>query len=624
MVLWIQTISLQQVIGLASKFNGKAFLARCTRKPGVYRFYNAQEKILYVGKARNLHDRLSSYFASQVNSRKTAAMLNHVADVQVTVTNDETEALLLEQALIKKYRPPYNILLRDDKSYPYIVIDTSHEFPRAGFHRGKRTKDALYFGPYPNVASVKEALNVLEKVFKLRNCHDTMFKQRTRPCLQYQINRCTAPCVGKVSQAQYAEQVQMAVDFLEGRDSKVLSSLQEQMLEAAEQLEFEKAADFRDQISLLRLIQQKQHVDTANATANVDIFALLSRHGYAVIEELTVRNGRLLGHKSHSITLQLDQAPAEIMETFVAQYYLNQSDSSLLPKEIITNYPLRQEHLAEALLQHSGRRMHFSHNVRGQRLAWLRLAEDNAKNSMVALLANQQNIQDRLQSLQENLSLSVLPERIECFDISHTGGEKAVAACVVFGTEGPMKQQYRRYNVSPKVAGDDYAAMSEAVQRRYRRTLQSDQPMPDLLLIDGGKGQVSAVATILAELGLPDIEIIGISQAPGKRKNTEERLHKTDGSVVVLPPDNRGLHLLQQVRDEAHRFALIGHRARRKKTRTSSSLEGIPGVGAKRRKALLHHFGGLAQLRNASEEAIAAVDGIGPQLAHTVYSWLHE
>lgn len=605
-------------------FDSKAFLERCTRKPGVYRFINDKEQILYVGKARNLHDRLSSYFVAQVASRKTEAMLTHVANVEVTVTHDETEALLLEQALIKTHKPPYNILLRDDKSYPYILIDQTHAFPRASFHRGQRNKKGLYFGPYPSVASVREALNALEKVFKLRNCHDSMFKQRSRPCLQYQIKRCSAPCVGKVSEEEYAHQVQMAVDFLEGRDTQLLAGLELRMLEASSELAFEQAAELRDQIALLRLIQQKQYVDTTDESASADVFAVLTRHGKAVVEQLTIRHGRLLGHKSHALTLQLDQAPEEVLESFVLQYYLAIENVEELPKEVLLSHEISSASLADVLFQRHGRRLRFATQVRGQRQAWRRLAEENSRHSLASLLAHQQNIEQRFLALQDALGLAAMPERIECFDISHTSGEKAVAACVVFGVEGALKQEYRRYNVSPQQEGDDYAALAEAVGRRYRRTVESESLMPDLLLIDGGKGQVSSVASALAELGLPDIEIVGISQAPGKHKNAEERLHKLDGTVIVLPPEHRGLHLLQQIRDEAHRFALIGHRARRRKSRAGSALEGIPGVGPKRRRALLHHYGGLAQLRNASEQSIAAVEGIGPQLAHTIYAWLHE
>lgn len=590
----------------------------------MYRFFNQHKKILYVGKARNLHDRLSSYFVGKITSRKTEAMLSHVAYVETTVTHDETEALLLEQALIKTHRPPYNILLRDDKSYPYILIDRAHAFPRVGFHRGERKKTGQYFGPYPSVASVKEALNVLEKVFKLRNCHDTMFKQRTRPCLQYQIKRCTAPCVGKVSMEAYAKQVEMAVDFLEGRDNQLLADLEQQMLDASQALAFERAAELRDQIAALRLIQQKQYVDTTDETASADVFAVIVRHGKAVVEQLSIRHGRLLGHQSHGLTLHLDQRPEDVLKSFVEQYYLTMEGTEKLPKEVLLSHAIHSESLREALFQRHGRRLRFAHQVRGQRQAWRRLAEENAQHSMVNLLAKQQNMEQRLMALQEALSLHSVPERIECFDISHTGGEKAVAACVVFGLEGPVKSNYRRYNVAPPQAGDDYAALAEAVVRRYRRMIENEQPMPHLLLIDGGKGQVSTVAAALAELGLPDQEIIGISQGPGKHKNVEERLHKVDGTVIVLPAEHRGLHLLQQIRDEAHRFALLGHRARRQKSRTGSVLEGIPGVGPKRRRALLHHFGGLAQLRNASEEAIAAVEGIGPQLARTIYAWLHE
>jgi len=606
------------------QFDGKTFTERCTRKPGVYRFFDDKEKILYVGKARNLHARLSSYFLSTVTCRKTAAMLKRVADAQVTVTHDETEALLLEQALIKEHRPPYNILLRDDKSYPFILIDQSTDFPRASFHRGKRNKTGMYFGPYPSVASVKEALSILEKVFKLRNCQDSLFKQRSRPCLQYQINRCTAPCVGLVDKEAYAQQVQFAVDFLEGRDQQVLGKLEQEMVAAAELLQFEKAAEIRDQIASLRLIQQKQHVDTGSQDANVDVLSVLSRHGQAVVEQLFVRNGRLLGHKSHAFTLQLDSSAEEVLETFLAQYYLAEDETIQLPREVLINLPLATDSIADAVFKQSGRRIRFASQVRGQRQAWLRLANENASTSLLSLLANKEHLEQRFIALQEALSLSVLPERIECFDISHTGGEKAVAACVVFNVEGPLKQEYRRYNVNPAQAGDDYAALAEAVQRRYKRAKGSEQAMPDLLLIDGGKGQVSAVAEVMAELGLPEVQILGISEAHGKKKNIAERLHKQDGAVIVLPQENRGLHLLQQIRDEAHRFALIGHRARRKRSSTGSALEGIPGVGPKRRRALLHHFGGLAQLRNASEEAIAVVEGVGPRLAHTIYSWLHE
>lgn len=603
-------------------FDSAQFLRHCSRRPGVYRMYGADDSILYVGKARDLQARLNSYFQKNVSSVKTRALVQRIARIATTVTADETEALLLEQALIKELRPPYNILLRDDKSYPYIRISTEQTFPRVSFHRGKRRSGTRYFGPYPSAGSVREGLATVEKVFRLRNCPDSYFNNRTRPCLQYQIKRCTGPCVGLVSEADYRSQVSLAIDFLEGRDTAVSQQLEQRMLDAAQAQDFERAAELRDQLAAIRQVQQKQYVDTQRGDA--DVLAVASAPGVVVVELLMVRQGRVLGHQSYFPRYRGEETEQDVLEAFLAQYYLNDLGDQALPAEVLLDRQVEvADTLADALKQSRGRRVRFASAVRGERAGWLRMAQANANQSLAAHLATQSNLDQRFAALGELLK-STPPQRIECFDISHTGGENAVASCVVFGPEGAIKGDYRRFNVSPPQAGDDYAALAEAVTRRYERVTREGKALPELLLIDGGKGQVRAVHDALALLTLPDgMRVLGISKGPSRKAGLEV-LHPVQGAPLIPGADHPGLHLLQQVRDEAHRFAITGHRARRGKTRSSSSLEGIPGIGPRRRQQLLRHFGGLAQLRDASREAIAAVPGISDVLATSIYEWLHD
>lgn len=604
------------------RFDAAAFLRHCSRKPGIYRMLDENGQVLYIGKARDLKARLGSYFQKNVEAIKTRALVARVAGVQTTVTHDETEALLLEQALIKEHRPPYNILLRDDKSYPYIRMSVEQTFPRIGFHRGQRRGGSRYFGPYPSSSSVREALNLVEKVFRIRNCRDSYFRNRTRPCLQYQIRRCTAPCVGLVSEEAYREQVKLAMDFLEGRDVQVSAELERRMASAAEALDFEKAAEIRDQIAAIRLVQQKQYVDTQRG--DVDVLAVVARHGLAVVELLVVRQGRVLGHHSYYPRVRPEDTEEDILEAFLGQYYLSDNGDQALPAEVILDRKVEgMEALADALRNKRNKRVRFAHGVRGERQGWLRLARENAAQTLTGALASRDNISQRYRALATLLTMEAPPGRIECFDISHTAGEQAVASCVVFGPEGAIKGDYRRFNVSPEQGGDDYAALAEAVTRRYQRVTREGKALPDLLLIDGGKGQVRRVAEALDEISLGYMQILGISKGPS-RKAGLELLHRPNGTVLTPAADDPALHLLQQIRDEAHRFAITGHRARRGKQRSASTLEEVPGIGPRRRQQLLHHFGGLQQLRNASVESLAQAPGISQAMAETLYAWLHD
>ncbi|MBQ0755389.1 MAG: excinuclease ABC subunit UvrC [Gammaproteobacteria bacterium] len=606
-----------------SLFDSRAFLASCSSLPGVYRMSGSDGKLLYIGKARDLRARLTSYFVGNITSAKTRALVSRIATIDVTVTHSEAEALLLEQSLIKQHRPPYNILLRDDKSYPYIRITTSDEWPRVAFHRGQRRSGSRYFGPYPSGASVREALALLEKVFQLRNCRDSYFRNRTRPCLQYEIRRCTAPCVGLVSEQDYARQVQMAMAFLDGKDASVTDQMTQLMEQAAEALNFEAAADIRDRLSAIRQVQQKQHVDTGSG--DVDVIAVGIRHGLALIEILMIRGGRMLGHRTIKPVARGEDSEATVLSAFLPAYYLNERPDQKWPAEIIVEHELEDGvAIVEAIGQRFARKVRLAHSVRGQRAAWLNMAQQNLDQALTVQLMAAASLQQRFDALIELLALPEPIERIECFDISHTQGEKAVASCVVFGPEGALKGDYRRFNVEPEVGGDDYAAMEEAVRRRYQRVQKEQGKLPGLLLIDGGKGQVGRACKVLVELGLDqDVPVLGIAKGPS-RKAGEEVLIAGDGREWLPGPDHVGLHLLQQVRDEAHRFAITGHRQRRGKARNQSALEEVPGVGAVRRKALLSYFGGLDQLRNASAEQISRVNGISKALASHIYAWLHE
>lgn len=605
---------------MAETFDSAAFLAACSSHPGVYRMLDAETKLLYVGKAKNLKKRLSSYFRKTGLAPKTAALVARIAQIETTITANETEALLLEQTLIKEWRPPYNILLRDDKSYPYVFL-TDGDFPRLSLHRGAKKQKGRYFGPYPSAGSIRESLGLLQKAFQVRQCEDSYFRNRTRPCLQYQIKRCKAPCVGLVDPAEYAEDVRHSVMFLEGRSNALAEELSAGMERAAAQLDFEKAAELRDQIGLLRRVQDQQSME--GGTGDVDVLAAVVNPGGACVHLISVRGGRVLGSKNFFPQVGIEEGVGEVLAAFIAQYYLGNPERDL-PGELIVNV-LHEDFptLTAALAEQRGRELHISLRVRGTRARWQQLAVTNAEQALTARLANRQHVAARFEALAEALNLSEPPQRMECFDISHSSGEATVASCVVFGPEGPLKSDYRRYNIEGVTAGDDYAAMHQALTRRFGRIKEGEGKLPDILLVDGGKGQLAMAQDVLQELAVPDLTLLGVAKGV-TRKPGLETLYLNDASnEFTLPADSPALHLIQQIRDEAHRFAITGHRARRGKARRTSSLEDIAGVGPKRRRELLKHFGGLQELSRASIEEIAKAPGVSKKLAESIYAALH-
>lgn len=605
----------------AAPFDAAAFLKAVTGKPGVYRMFDADGQLLYVGKANNLKKRLSSYFRKTGLSPKTAALVARIQHIDTTITANETEALLLEQSLIKVSRPPYNILLRDDKSYPHVYLSSGDAYPRLGLHRGAKKAKGRYFGPYPSAGAIRESLSLLQKTFKVRQCEDSYFRNRLRPCLQYQIKRCKAPCVGFVSEEEYAEDVRHSVMFLEGRSNALSDELTRAMETAAQELQFERAAELRDQIAQLRRVQDQQSIDTEHG--NVDIVAAAVMPGGACVHVIMVRQGRVLGSRNHFPRVPIEQSPGEVLAAFLPQYYLGGAEREL-PGEIIVNavhedLPV----IADALAQARGFSVTFSHKVRGTRSRWQSMAVTNAEQALASMLSNRQNIQARFEALQEALQLDELPMRLECYDISHTSGESTVASCVVFGPEGPLKSDYRRYNIEGITAGDDYAAMHQVLMRRFTRLREGEGKMPDILLVDGGKGQMKMAREVLQELAIHDLTLLGVAKGVTRKAGLETLYLNDPHNELVLPGHSPALHLIQHIRDEAHRFAITGHRQRRGKTRNTSTLEGIPGVGPKRRRELLKHFGGLQELTRASTAEIAKAPGISKKLAEQIYTALH-
>jgi excinuclease ABC subunit C len=602
-------------------FDPAAFLAVCSSHPGVYRMFDASAKLLYVGKAKNLKKRLSSYFRKTGLASKTAALVARIAQIETTITANETEALLLEQTLIKEWRPPYNILLRDDKSYPYVFLSSEDRYPRLGIHRGAKKQKGRYFGPYPSAGAIRESLALLQKAFMVRQCEDSFFKNRTRPCLQYQIKRCKGPCVGLVDPAEYAEDVRRSVMFLEGRSSALTEELSSAMEQAAMQLDFERAAELRDQVAILRRVQDQQSMD--GGTGDVDVVAAIINPGGACVHLISVRGGRVLGSKNFFPQVAIEEEVGGVLAAFLAQYYLTNSERDL-PSELIVNtqhedFPV----LLAALAELRGRELTISYRVRGNRARWQQLAVTNAEQALTARLANRQHTAARFEALAQALDLQEIPSRLECFDISHSSGEATVASCVVFGQEGAVKSDYRRYNIENVTAGDDYAAMHQALTRRFSKLKEGEGKLPDILLVDGGKGQLNMARAVLQELAVPDLLLLGVAKGV-TRKPGFETLYLNDAAhELTLPADSPALHLIQQIRDEAHRFAITGHRARRGKARRTSTLEEIPGVGPKRRRELLKHFGGLQELTRASSEEIAKVPGVSKKLAESIYDSLH-
>lgn len=601
-------------------FDAAEFLAKLTTRPGIYQMYNANAEILYVGKAKNLKNRVSSYFRNTGLNIKTQALVSRIANIQVTVTHSEMEALLLEQNLIKEQRPPYNILLRDDKSYPYIFVSDRDKYPAVRFSRGSRAKNGRYFGPFPSGGAVRESLNLLQKIFRIRQCEDSFFRNRSRPCLQYQINRCSGPCVEMISKEDYAQDIRHATMFLEGKNTNIIKELGESMEQASQELEFEKAAVYRDQISSLQQVQEQQYV--TGMSGDADVFGIASQPGGVAIHMLYVRGGRVLGTKVVHPKVSVEDSNEEILTAFVSQWYLGTTRE--IPNQIIVAFPLiDQDLLEQALCEKRSRKVAISHNVRGERAGWLSLAQTNAEQQLASALANKQNVYNRFLALQEAMSIDTLPSRLECFDISHSSGEATVASCVVFDRNGPLKSDYRHFNIEGITGGDDYAAMHQALERRYTRIKKGEGKLPDILLIDGGKGQVAQAMDVLEQLQITEVMVVGVAKGPSRKAGLEILILGETGEEVTLASDSPALHLVQHIRDEAHRFAITGHRARRGKARKKSRLEGIPNVGPKRRRELLRHFGGLQEVERASIEEIAKVSTISRKLAEEIYAALH-
>ena len=599
-------------------FDPKEYVASLPRRPGVYRMYDAAGELLYVGKARNLKDRVGTYFAPNNVSPKVQALVQQIRGIEVTVTNSETEALLLEYNLIKEHKPRFNVVLRDDKSFPYIHLATDHDYPRLAFYRGPRNLPGRYFGPFPSAGAVRETLQSLQKLFLIRNCRDTFFANRSRPCLQHQIGRCSAPCVGLVSRETYAEDVASAVKVLEGRSADLNAQLAVRMEEAASRLEFERAARLRDQLAALKHIQAQQIV-TAEAERDADVLALVGEPGEYAVSVMLVRGGRNLGTTSYFPRATLAE-PEEALRSFMLQYYAGQDPAV----EVLVGRELPDaDSLADILRERAGHEVRIRHPRRGMPSRWVELAQENATQALRMRLAQRQGAEEMLAALAEALDLPERPARIECFDISHTGGEGTVASCVVFDGEGPLKKEYRRFNITGITPGDDYAALHQALERRYTRILGGEVPVPDLLLIDGGSGQVGEVHAVLAQLGFGDLTIVGVAKGPDRRPGQERLFIYGAAAPRVLEPHSPALRLIQRVRDEAHRFAITGHRRRRARRHNESVLETIPGLGPAKRRALLKHFGGLQGVLKAGMAEFEQVEGIGASLARIIYDHLH-
>ncbi|HEX9802371.1 MAG TPA: excinuclease ABC subunit UvrC [Gammaproteobacteria bacterium] len=601
-------------------FDYKAFLKTLTTRPGVYRMLDAEGTVIYVGKAKNLKRRVSSYFSRHDSSPKTRSMVSQIRNIEIAVTNTENEALLLENNLIKALRPRYNILLRDDKSYPYIYL-SDDEFPRLSLHRGRRSKKGRYFGPYPSAAAVRESLNLLQKLFPVRQCEESFYRNRQRPCLQYQIKRCSGPCVELIDRESYREDVRHAVMFLEGKDNAIIDELVRKMEAASAALDFERAARYRDQIANLRRVQEKQFV--MGGGGDLDVIAVALKDGVGCVQVFFIRNGRNLGNKSYFPQHTAEADSAEILAAFISQYYLGGSEHPI-PGEILISEHLPEQALLEQVLsEQAERKVSLSDRLRGDRARWLQLARTNAEQALSSHLATRQNIINRFEALREALGLDEQPQRIECFDISHTMGEATVASCVVFDSNGAVKSDYRRFNIEGITPGDDYAAMEQALTRRFKRLKEGEGKYPDILLIDGGKGQLRQAEKVLEELQVIGVILIGVAKGPTRKPGLEQLILSGHSTPIILPPDSPALHLIQQVRDEAHRFAITGHRQRRAKARRTSSLEGIPGLGPKRRQQLLRQFGGLQEVARAGVEDLMVIKGISRKLAQSIYDAFH-
>jgi excinuclease ABC subunit C len=602
-------------------FDHKPFLKQLTQHPGIYQMIDADGAVLYVGKARNLRKRVASYFRQSGLSVKTQALVSRIENIDVTVTETEVEALILEQNLIKQYRPPYNILLRDDKSYPYIFISDRDQYPRISFHRGTKRRKGRYFGPFPGVQAVRDSMNFLQKTFRVRQCEDAVFRNRSRPCLQYQIKRCTGPCVGLIDEATYQRDVRHTAMFLQGGGDTLLRELEKDMDKAAAEQAYERAAEIRDQIISLRKVQAEQVIESGRG--NLDVIAAAIEGDRACVHMLYIRHGRILGSRSFYPKVPLAASPAEVLMDFMPQYYLRTGARGDFPKEILISTAIEDsELLAAALTKAAGRSVLIKSRSRGTRQQWIQLANRTASQNLAGRLAEKENLLQRFSALGDALQMEEMPSRLECFDISHSSGEATVASCVVFNQEGAVKSDYRRFNIEGIAPGDDYAALEQALTRRYTRLQRGEGALPDVLLIDGGVGQMRKARAVLDELGVVGVTVVGVAKGVTRKPGFETLLLVVDNKELELDIQSSGLLLVQQVRDEAHRFAITGHRQRRDKKRRTSSLEGIEGVGPKRRRELLRFFGGVKEVERASIAELMRVPTISRKVAEAIYSAL--
>ena len=611
----------------ADRFDPRDYIPNLPRRPGVYRMYGAPEdgplpdgmgELLYVGKARSLRDRVGNYFLASNVDPKVQALVANIARIEVTITNSETEALLLEYNLIKEHKPRYNIVLRDDKSFPYVYLPAGHEYPRLVFYRGARNLPGRYFGPFPSAGAVKETLQSVQKIFRIRNCRDSFFDNRSRPCLQHQIGRCSAPCVRLISREDYARDMAAAVKVLEGRNDEVHGELGAAMERAAEALQVERAAALRDQLAALKQIQTQQIV-TAEGDRDIDVFALVGEPGEFTVSVMIIRGGRNLGSTTYFPKGALAE-PNEALASFLMQYYADTPP----PGEVLVNLELAEaDALVEALRDRATGPLRIWRPSRALPARWMSMTTENAEQALRMRRARRADIQDMLVSLAGLLGIDPPPKRLECFDISHTGGEGTVASCVVFGPEGPMKKDYRRFNITGVTPGDDYGALRQALKRRYERVKTGEVPKPDVLLIDGGLGQINEVYGELSQLGFADLKLVGVAKGPDRRAGQERLFVHGDAAPIVPGPDSPALRVIQRIRDEAHRFAITGHRKRRARRHNESVLESVPGLGPAKRRALLKHFGGMQGLMRAGVSDFEGVSGIGATLARTLYDHLH-
>ncbi|RUO81260.1 excinuclease ABC subunit C [Idiomarina tyrosinivorans] len=606
---------------MTQAFDAKHFVRHLTHKPGVYRMYDEAGDVIYVGKAKDLKKRVSSYFRKNVDRDKTRVLVNQICNMDVTVTNTEAEALILENAFIKKYRPRYNVLLRDDKSYPYIIM-TDHQHPRLGFHRGARRVKGEYFGPFPNGAAVRESLRLMQKLFPIRQCEDSYYRARSRPCLQYQLKRCLAPCVNVCTDAEYDEQVGLAKDFLKGKNQEVIDRLVTRMETASEQLDFEKAARYRDQIVALRRVQERNSV--SGNQQELDVIGIARGNGLFTVQMLFIRENHIQGSRSYFPKVPADTSDDEVLRSFLLQFYLSDTAGRKVPKEIILPADVEIDlPLAQAMTEALGQTVKLNNRVRGERKQYQQLAQKNADNALSSRLNQQGTMNRRTSALQQVLDFGTPIQRMECFDISHTMGQQTVASCVVFDQNGPRKADYRRYNITGITPGDDYAAMAKALAKRYDKARELGN-IPDILFIDGGKGQLAQAENYFADWGRDAPMLIGVAKGESRKPGLETLILAGSHETLPLDKDAAALHLIQHIRDESHRFAITGHRMKRAKAKRTSTLEQIEGVGAKRRQKILQNLGGLQEVKNASIDQLANIPGISRAMAEKVYYAFHD